>query len=76
MAGYADTMVRLTERMLANWKPGDVRDVHADMMALTLRIAAETLFDAEADQDVAEIGQAFNAITEEIAARIPPFSPS
>jgi cytochrome P450 len=29
MAGYADTMVRLTERMLANWKPGDARDVHA-----------------------------------------------
>jgi cytochrome P450 len=36
LAGYGKTMVRHTERILAHWQPGDVRDVHADMMALTL----------------------------------------
>ena len=71
LTGYGDTMVRHTERMLASWRPGDVRDVHADMMALTLGIAAKTLFDADTDEDVAEIGQAFDAITDEIAVRIP-----
>jgi cytochrome P450 len=69
-AGYGDTMVRHTERMLASWRPGEVRDVHADMMALTLGIAAKTLFDADTDEDVGEIGQAFNATTDEIAVRI------
>ena len=42
--------------MLAGWRPGELRDVHADMMALTLRIAAKTLFNAEVDKDVADIG--------------------
>ncbi len=71
LAGYGDTMVRYSERMLESWQPGDVRDVHAEMMALTLRIAAKTLFDADTDEDVAEIGQAFDAVAEEIAVRIP-----
>src|SRR5215475_3193341 len=70
VAGYGDAMVEDTERMLAGWRPGEVRDAHADMMALTLRIAAKTLFDAEVDEDIAEIGQAFNTIAEEIAVRV------
>src|SRR5262245_37517080 len=36
VAGYGDVMVQDTERMLAEWRPGELRDVHADMMALTL----------------------------------------
>jgi cytochrome P450 len=71
LAGDGDTMVRYTEHMLENWQPGAVLDVHAEMMALTLGIAAKTLFDADTDEDVAEIGQAFNAVTDEIAVRIP-----
>jgi cytochrome P450 len=71
LAGYGDTMVRYTERMLESWRVNQVRDVHADMMALTLAIAGKTLFDADTQEDVAEIGQAFNAITDEIAVRIP-----
>jgi cytochrome P450 len=70
LAGYGEAMVGHTERMLATWQPGDKRNVHTDMMALTLGIAAKTLFDAETDEDVAEIGQAFNAVTDEIAVRI------
>ena len=70
VAGYGDAMVRDTERMLATWQAGELRDVHTDMMALTLRIAAKTLFNAEVDKDVADIGQAFNAVADEIAVRI------
>ena len=33
-------MVWYTARMLESWQPGDLRDVHVDSMALTLRIAA------------------------------------
>ena len=49
------------------WQPGELRDVHTDMMAVTLRIAAKTLFNAEVDKDVADIGQAFDAVADEIA---------
>ena len=45
--GYAGTMVSLTERMLAAWRPGEERDLHTDMMQLTLEIAAKTLLDAD-----------------------------
>ncbi len=69
LAGYGGIMVRHTERMLDRWRPGEVRDVHADMMALTLGIAAKTLFDADVDRDVAEIGGAVDALVKEIAAR-------
>ena len=40
-------MVGLTERMLAEWRPGDERDLHAEMMHLTLEIAAKALLDAD-----------------------------
>jgi cytochrome P450 len=70
LAGYGDATVRYTERMLDNWQPDDLRDVHADIMALTLRIAAKALFDAEVERDVAQIGRAFSAVVEEIAFRL------
>lgn len=70
LAGYGESMVRSTERTIETWRPDEARDVHADAMALTLRIAAKTLFDTEVERNVAGIGQAFGAITEEIAVRI------
>ncbi|MEF2554543.1 cytochrome P450 [Aurantimonas sp. A2-1-M11] len=66
---YADTMVQLTSEMLDTWTPGDVRDAHAEMMSLTLRIAAKTLFDASVEEDVAAMDHALNDITSEITAR-------
>jgi len=69
VAGYGEAMVQDAERMLAGWQPGEIRDVHTDMMALTLRLAAKTLFNAEVEADVSDIGKAFNAITEEIVLR-------
>jgi cytochrome P450 len=67
--GYGDTMVQYTERMLQQWQPGQVFDVHVEAMALTLEIAAKTLFDAEAVQDVAEVSQAIDQVMEQIAVR-------
>ena len=51
---YRDDMVALTSRMLDEWKVDEVRDVHADMTELTLRIATKTLFGEDAgDRGVA-----------------------
>jgi cytochrome P450 len=44
---YRDDMVRITEDMLTRYRQGEVRDVHADMTELTLRVATKTLFGEE-----------------------------
>ncbi|NWF68997.1 MAG: cytochrome P450 [Chloroflexi bacterium] len=42
--GYRDDMVALTERMLAGWQVGSVRDMKHDMHELTMHVANKTLF--------------------------------
>lgn len=69
IAHYGQTMVAATERMLDDWRPGDVRDIHAEMMALTMKIVAKVLFDAEVDRDVADVEKAFEDALAEIAVR-------
>jgi cytochrome P450 len=70
VAEYARIMVERTERTLAGWRAGEIRDVRQEMMALTFQIVAETLFGADVRGDVAEIGAAFNVGIDEIAVRL------
>jgi cytochrome P450 len=65
---YADIMVRYTRQMLDTWRTGDIRDVHQEMKAVTLRIAAKTLFDAEVEAD--EVGAAVTTAAHEIQSKI------
>lgn len=46
---YAETMVDYTRLMLADWQPGQVRDVAAEMVELTMFIVIKTLFDIDRD---------------------------
>ncbi len=70
VAGYASDMVDLAERHGDSWRDGEPRDVHRDMMALTLRIVVRTLFGSDVDERAtAEVGRAFDEIVEEIARR-------
>lgn len=63
--GYADVMTACAERMLASWKDGEERDVHSDMMQLTLEIVAKTLFGAEISGDAGGIGLALGTFVHE-----------
>jgi cytochrome P450 len=69
IAGYGRVMVDATERMLDGWRDGEVRDVHRDLMALTLEIVAKVLFDAEVKEDVAQFEAALDDALEAIALR-------
>jgi cytochrome P450 len=69
IAAYAQTMVSYTERMLGGWTDGGLRNLHHDMMAVTLEIVAKVLFDADVTSEVTAVGRAFDAVTDEIAAR-------
>jgi len=57
IAAYGNVMVAYTNRMLNRWQTGEIRDIHEDMMSLTLEIAAKTLFDADlAAEQAQELG--------------------
>ena len=51
IASYGNIMVEYTERMLSNWHDGESRDIHQDMMRLTLEIVAMALFSVEIASD-------------------------
>ena len=61
VASYAKIMTAYTEQMLATWKEGEVRDVHAEMMRLTLHIVVRALFNVEPDQTT-NISSAVNTL--------------
>src|SRR6516164_8264637 len=44
--GYAPVMVEAAGRMLATWRDGQVRDLHADLMRVTLDVVARCPFGA------------------------------
>ncbi len=54
---YAPDMVDATVRMLAAWQDGQARDIHADMMQVTLDIVARTLFGTDITQRTHDIGE-------------------
>ena len=62
VASYADTMVRFASRLASEWRGGEERDIHAEMMRLTLSIVAKTLFDADVDREANRVGHALEAI--------------
>jgi cytochrome P450 len=61
---YGDTMVAYTERMMAAWHDGEVRDIHRDMMRLALEIVAKVLFNVEVTADTDRIAGALNTFME------------
>jgi cytochrome P450 len=72
--GYGAVMVAYTERMLAAWQPGETRDVHEEMMRLTLEIAAKTLFNAEVGEQADEAGEALQQLMELFVTQWSPFA--
>jgi cytochrome P450 len=69
IAAYGDVMVRYAERLADGWQDGEVRDVHRDMMKVTMEIVSKTLFDADVERDVDDVGRAFDVVLKEIGSR-------
>jgi len=60
VAAFGTLMVDYTQRMLDAWQPGQAVDILAEMMELTLRIAAKSLFDADVKGEAREVGEALH----------------
>ena len=69
IAAYGDVMTAYAERLTAGWRDGEVRDIHGDMMRVTMEIVSKTLFDVDVEEDVDRIGRSFDLVIREIAKR-------
>jgi cytochrome P450 len=57
IAAYGATMVESAERAMLGWKSGEVRDIHEEMMQITLQVVGKTLFNTDLTGDAREVGQ-------------------
>ena len=62
IASYGEIMVAHASRLASKWRDGEIRDVHKDMMTLTLEIVAETLFGANVGEQAEEVAVALEAV--------------
>ncbi|MCI0524175.1 MAG: cytochrome P450 [Acidobacteria bacterium] len=69
IAAYGEVMVAGAERMIEKWRPGQTRDVHQDMMRLTLEIVAETLFGIDATHEAHDVGVALEVVARQFASQ-------
>jgi cytochrome P450 len=58
IAGYAEQMVQHAARARERWHAGQAYDVKDEMQRLTLGIVAQTLFDADVEEEAEDIGRA------------------
>jgi cytochrome P450 len=64
LQSYAGLMVNAIERAMTGWRDGEVRDVHADMMGVTMTIVAEALFGADVSAAATDVGETISELME------------
>lgn len=62
IAAYARIMVERTRELVHEWRSGEIRELRADMMRLTLDIVTRCLFSSDVGGDAERIGRALDAI--------------
>jgi cytochrome P450 len=59
---YGEVMIEKTLRTRERWRDGEELDVAQEMMRLTLAVVAQTLFDADVDDEAHDIGAALTEL--------------
>jgi len=67
IASYAHTITDYAQQMLADWKDAETRDVHEEMMNLTVKIVAKVLFGVELAADCEKISSSLNVLMRQTA---------
>jgi cytochrome P450 len=70
MTEYASIMLSCISRLLSEWRVGDVRDIHADMMRYTRETICSVLFGGEFTSNNVEIGNAVSMVFGDLRAEI------
>jgi len=66
---YAQVMLDYTNRMLSKWRVGEARDIHRELMRLTLEIVVRTLFNADVSQESDRVGRVLAEIAQPFASQ-------
>ena len=66
---YAETMVGFAGQTLVRWRDGQTLDAHDEMMMLTQRVVAQTLFSTDVSNESREIGEALSNIVRPFASQ-------
>ncbi len=66
---YAEVMVDCTQRRIALWKDGETRDIHDEMMRITMEIAARTLFGAGVEGIADEVAGCMHVLQDGVMRR-------
>jgi cytochrome P450 len=69
ISSYGDVMVEYTERMIGGWVPNEERDIHRDMMRLTLEIVVKTLFNSDISDEADTVGQVLSEMVKPFASQ-------
>lgn len=69
ISAYGEVMVEYTERMISGWSHNEVRDIHRDMMRLTLEIVVKTLFDADISGDADKVARVLSMMVKPFASQ-------
>src|SRR4029077_14291722 len=69
ISGYGDVMVEYADRMISGWSNDEVRDIHRDMMRLTLEIVVKTLFNADISGDADKVGRLLSRMVKPFASQ-------
>src|SRR5438067_2863333 len=67
---YAAVMAEESEHAIATWQSGQRRDIHSDMMRLTLQIVTRTLFGLDFSHGVEATERLIDAVMDEFNSRI------
>lgn len=62
IAAYASVIADLAAARAAQWQPGEIIDIAASSMQLSLEIVARTLFDLEVTDDIRSVNNEVNTI--------------
>lgn len=62
VAAYGETMVQFAESAMKHWRNGDERDIHAEMMEVTLQIVGKTLFNTDVTEDAKQVGRTLDVL--------------
>jgi cytochrome P450 len=65
---YAPVMTRATDKLLGSWRDAESRNVHEDMMGVTLEIVAQCLFGTEVASVTEQVGRAMQVLTDRFIA--------
>lgn len=69
IAAYSRSMAEHAERELDGWQDGEVRDVHQDMMRLTMQIIGQVIFGSNLGDAVEDAGRALGVFFEQFDER-------